>query len=235
MKIATWNCNMAFRNKHELLCDEDPDVLVVQECEDPSYNGSWNEFTDWKWIGENRNKGLGIFTRNGHTLDRINTEQPDCQYVLPVKINESITLLGVWAMNDEQQPAKRYIGQVYTAVQHYDCIDERTVVTGDFNWNVIWDDSPSPSLCGDFDAVTTQLSAAGLVSAYHYCSGVDYGDEPDPTFYMHKKETRPYHTDYVFVPESALRATSMRVGAYSDWIDASDHMPLLVDIEPPRV
>jgi len=135
-------------------------------------------------------------------------------------------------MNDKEQPAKRDIGQLYTALQQYDCIDEKPVVAGDFNWNIIWDESPSPSLCGDFDAVRTQLEAVGVVSAYHHCTDTEFGDESDPTFYMRKQENRPYHTDYVFAPESALDAKSMTVGAYSDWIDASDHMPLGVDIDP---
>jgi hypothetical protein len=214
MKIATWNCNMAFRKKRRQLLDHDPDVLVIQECEDPAYKGSWDGFTDWEWIGENRNKGLGVFTRNGHRLDRIETEEPDSKYVLPVRIDEGLKLLGVWAMNDDEQPAKRYIGQVYTTLEQYDFVDDETVVAGDFNWNVIWDESPKSPLRGTFEDVVEQLSAAGLGSAYHRLSECEYGSEPDPTFYMHKKEGRPYHTDYLYVPVDAIESATLTVGGY---------------------
>ena len=47
MKIITWNCNGAFRKKFESLVDEDADILVIQECENPAetkdinYNGKF--------------------------------------------------------------------------------------------------------------------------------------------------------------------------------------------------
>jgi len=61
MRIVTWNCNMAFRNKRAEILDWDPDILVIQESESPAHNGSWDEFTDWAWIGDNPSKGLAIF------------------------------------------------------------------------------------------------------------------------------------------------------------------------------
>ena len=33
MKIITWNCNMAFRKKADLMLAQQPDILVVPECE----------------------------------------------------------------------------------------------------------------------------------------------------------------------------------------------------------
>ncbi|GAA0284389.1 hypothetical protein [Halobacterium noricense] len=48
---------------------------------------------------------------------------------------------------------------------------------------------------------------------------------------MHKKEERPYHIDYAFVPRGLMESdVEVTVGGYDDWIDASDHMPLLVTI-----
>ena len=33
MKIATWNCNMAFRKKAEFILVHRPDILIIPECE----------------------------------------------------------------------------------------------------------------------------------------------------------------------------------------------------------
>lgn len=76
MKIITWNCNGAFRKKSQLLDIYNPDILIIQECENPQF--STKEFKNWVgenylWKGNNKNKGLGIFVRNSNfslkTLD----------------------------------------------------------------------------------------------------------------------------------------------------------------------
>jgi exodeoxyribonuclease III len=33
MKIITWNCNMAYRKKADFILEENPDILIVSECE----------------------------------------------------------------------------------------------------------------------------------------------------------------------------------------------------------
>jgi len=35
MKLITWNCNGAFRNKNHLFDEDDYDILIIQECENP--------------------------------------------------------------------------------------------------------------------------------------------------------------------------------------------------------
>ena len=48
---------------------------------------------------------------------------------------------------------------------------------------------------------------------------------------MYKKDERPYHIDYTFVLRELLESNiKVTVGEYDDWIDASDHMPLVVTI-----
>jgi endonuclease/exonuclease/phosphatase family metal-dependent hydrolase len=60
--------------------------------------------------------------------------------------------------------------------------------------------------------------------------GDEFGEETEVTFYMHKKEERPYHIDYAFVPSHRINSEAeVTVGRYDDWIDASDHMPLVVE------
>ena len=119
MKLITWNCNMAFRKKKERVLRYDPDVVVIQECENPYKRGEWAEFSDWVWIGENEHKGLGVFSRNGITIESANIEESTCRYVLPVTLNGERSLLAVWAMNDENEPETLHRSGIYslTAVQ----------------------------------------------------------------------------------------------------------------------
>jgi len=134
-------------------------------------------------------------------------------------------------MNDNSNSEQRYIGQVHTALQDYsELIDADTIIAGDFNWNVQWDESPKSPLIGDFADVTATLNDHGLKSAYHGSTGDEFGDETNPTFFMHKNQDRPYHTDYVFAPHSGIESDAVRVGQFDDWIDVSDHMPVMLDI-----
>ena len=65
---------MAFRNKKESVLRYDPDILVIQECENPENRGVWDEFENYVWCGNNDNKGLGVFTRKGSvSMCRVDT------------------------------------------------------------------------------------------------------------------------------------------------------------------
>ena len=74
MKIVTWNCNGALRNKFENLKVFDADVYIIQECENPELT-KHKEYKEWGnnhlWIGDSKNKGIGIFTRNEFSLKQI--------------------------------------------------------------------------------------------------------------------------------------------------------------------
>ena len=73
MRIVTWNCNGALRKKTAPLDELEADVLVVQECEDPKMSTA--AYKEWAgcylWQGVNKNKGVGIFARNGHVLKEL--------------------------------------------------------------------------------------------------------------------------------------------------------------------
>ncbi|MCL7418909.1 MAG: endonuclease/exonuclease/phosphatase family protein, partial [Halalkalicoccus sp.] len=229
---VTWNCNMAFRKKKERLLQYDPDILVIQECESPTKSGNWDEFSDWIWVGENENKGLGVFSRNGFSLETAPVERIGGRFTVPITVDDETKILAVWAMNDERNSENRYIGQVYRALRDYsEFIDRNTVVAGDFNWNVVWDESPKSPLRGDFSDTIECLRAGSLQSAYHTMTDSAFGAEKDPTFFMHKKRDKEHHTDYIFVPEERIESVAdFAVGAYDDWIDLSDHMPIEIEL-----
>ena len=61
MKIITWNCNLKFKQKFELISSYDPDICFVQECE--NLNSDFFPGYKYFWTGRNENKGLGILTK----------------------------------------------------------------------------------------------------------------------------------------------------------------------------
>ena len=65
MKVVTWNCNGAFRNKLHALEDIGADILVIQECEDPARSTikylEWaSDYFGWVLI---KTKELGCFQK----------------------------------------------------------------------------------------------------------------------------------------------------------------------------
>ena len=109
MKIITWNACCKFREKYSLLSQYDADILVIQECEDPSRSlcQAYRAFSgQYVWTGANKNKGLGIFCKPGLQIDSLNWESRSLSYFLPVRINDSFDLIGVWA-------CKPYIEAIY--------------------------------------------------------------------------------------------------------------------------
>ena len=112
MRLVTWNCNGAFRRKVGPIDALDADVLVIQECEDPSQSTpdyrSWAG--DYAWIGYGKNNGIGIFPRKGQSIEQLAWPSNLWELFLPVRIDDSFTVLGVWTQH--AAPSRfAYIGQ----------------------------------------------------------------------------------------------------------------------------
>ena len=67
MKIISWNCNGAFRKKNHLVEQLDPDIMVIQECENPGKFITDTGRYGYRWGGSNPNKGLGVFFKKSTT------------------------------------------------------------------------------------------------------------------------------------------------------------------------
>lgn len=237
MMLVTWNCNMAFRKKQDQILRHDPDILVVQECENPFKKGNWQQFSDFCWLGENPNKGLGIFVRNGLRLQALQgVSSCPCRYALLAHVSgrgKNVRLLGIWAMDEPQDARRRYIAQVYCALRHYrPYLWPNSIVMGDFNGNAIWDERSYPKLYGNFTETAALLNEMGLASAYHSLRGCSFGEEAEPTMFLLKQKKRPYHLDYIFLPKQWLAgAADFWLGSYEEWIKFSDHVPLFLQLK----
>jgi len=158
---------------------------------------------------------------------------PGLKYIVPLIVKGPVdfNLLAVWAMNDSKDVRKRYIGQIWLALNHYkELLDKPLIIMGDFNWNTMWDTKPDYPLYGTLTDVIKILANKKIHSAYHTFFGEEFGKEIKPTLFMHHNRNKPYHVDYCFASEN-FGLEHMEIGDYSDWIKFSDHMPLIITLE----
>ena len=224
---------MAFRNKYEHIKGFNPDLLVLQECEHeekiratiPDLNP--NQFF---WHGDNKHKGVAIISFQNYSLSLSDKYNPEFKYIIPYTCrisNKPINLFVIWAMPHKIK-SKSYVGQIWNAIQYYqDLLTYDSLLIGDFNSHVMWDKERRP---GNHSGVVSFLAEREIFSVYHTVNDIQAGREIDPTFYMYKNETKPYHMDYCFASKSLLQNAKMTVGIYKDWIKLSDHMPLYIDL-----
>jgi len=247
MKIISWNCNGALRKKTEFIDSYSADILVIQECEEP--NQSTKAYRSWAgdylWHGDNKNKGIGIFARNGYrlenlswsgefTLTGVQSKSPaltwssdELKSFLPCKINKEYTLLGVWTKANNSSSIG-YMGQFwkYLQIHKADLSGDKTIICGDFNSNSIWDE---PGRWWNHSDVVNELEDIGLQSVYHYVNKEEQGKEKQKTLFLQKNSDKAYHIDYFFVSEDLVLNCDMKIGDPGQWLGCSDHAQIFLE------
>ena len=226
MKILSWNCNLKFAKKYENLESIDADILIIQECEklkeDYFPNGKF------LWTGRLENKGLGVLIKNkSASLDPI--YNPNLINFLPIQSDE-IRILGVWAYNHRAVKFGTNVsGNTIDALDYYgEWLTEGfhpCIFGGDFNNSPMWDKKNKPN---NFQNINHTLNSFGFKSAYHSTTGDDFGVETQATLFHTKNESKKYHIDYLYL--KSLEVKSLEIGSYEDWIEYSDHVPIIVEI-----
>ncbi|MCB9205173.1 MAG: endonuclease/exonuclease/phosphatase family protein [Flavobacteriales bacterium] len=233
MKLIQWNCQCSFRTKNDRILIKQPDILVVCECENEERLG-FGKLTpqpnDFIWEGKIPHKGIGVFSYSEWQLKKHTSYNPEFEFVIPIvasRGDEKLNFLAIWTQGSNGRI--RYIEHVWCALEYYsELIDRNTILIGDFNSNVLWDDN---GYIGNHSQTVDRLKQNGIESLYHYSRGIPQGDEPEPTFFLYRKKEKPYHIDYCFAHESLISEDfNIEVGKFEDWSDISDHVPLIVSL-----
>ncbi len=233
MNLLTWNCNMAFRKKFMHVLDDSIDIAVIQECEhkekleialaDTPYN-------DIIWYGNNKHKGIAVISFNDVHVTLSKNFNTEFEYILPIDVsvnNTHLNLFAIWAMPHKTERRKRYVGQIWGAINYYKkAFESPSILIGDFNSNAIWDKEHKN---GNHSDVVSFLDDFGISSLYHELKEEVHGTESEPTIYLLKQHTKPYHLDYCFISKTMLsNQTTIEIGGIEEWLEYSDHMPLFV-------
>lgn len=227
MKIITWNCNLNFAKKYEHLEDQDADILIIQECEKLKEDYFPNR--RFFWTGRIENKGLGILLKD-QSAHQHSSFNKDLVNFLPIE-TDTMKILGVWAYNYRAVKfGDNVSGNTIDAINHYDdwlSQDSKpSIFGGDFNNSIIWDKSNNEN---NFVNINKELEKMSFKSSYHSLQGEKFGSEMQPTFFHTKNETKKYHIDYLYF--KFFKVDSVEVGSYFDWIQASDHVPVIANLK----
>jgi hypothetical protein len=175
-------------------------------------------------VGRIPNKGLGVFSFGDYTISRAAFYNPAHRFILPLEVTgpTSLLLLAVWTVPDENGSYVRPLVDAWKEYAlHTDGRD--VVVAGDFNASVIFPGKPNYH----FSVFLDLVAESGVRSLYHETTNDPHGEENAPTFFMYRKQERPFHIDYVFAGGGLRsRLQSFEVGTHAEWSLHSDHMPL---------
>lgn len=214
---------MAFRNKYKDISEFDGDINVICECEDPAKSKSkeYKEFaSNYYWIGDNKNKGLGIFAKDNIKLEHISDNKQDFKYFIPLRVNDTFNLLGIWAMPEYVEMIHDY----YNA--NRELFNENLVMCGDLNSNVVLDEHHKNK---SFSMLIHYLKKDGLVGAYHNLNREKHGKETQATFFLTKKLNSRLHLDHVF--SAPYITKDLQIIDNIKWIKMSDHLPVVFEID----
>lgn len=233
MRIVSWNCNGAFRKKFVQVSYFNADIYVIQECEDPTRTSNF-DFKEWSknhlWIGDSKNKGLGIFAKPSIELQGLSWsniyQDHSVKYFLPCMVNNDFQLLGVWTHHNNS-PNFGYMGQFWKYLQSNLKLFENIIIAGDFNSNAVWDQWDR---WWNHSDVVRILKEKGIESIYHLTSGQEQGNETTPTFWLQRKKEKPYHIDYFFLSEGFQKPLNFKIEERAKWIEISDHVPLILEL-----
>ncbi|KDN54109.1 exonuclease/endonuclease/phosphatase family protein [Flavobacterium seoulense] len=233
MKIVTWNCNGALRKKFEYLKSLNADIYIIQECENP-FELKHTEYFNWAnnhlWIGDNKNKGVGIFATSNIELQKLdwsdNFQDHKVKYFLPCSVNNEFELLAVWA-HSNNSPTFGYIGQFWKYLQVNKKYLGKSLIVGDLNSNKSWD---KWDRWWNHSDVIKELDNIGIESFYHKFYNEEQGKESLPTFFLHRNLEKPYHIDYVFGSKCfSSNLKNVEIGNIEKWLEISDHLPVICE------
>jgi exonuclease III len=234
MKVISWNCQGAFRNKYKIIDDYAADIYVIQECENPKQSNNKN-YEQWAknylWIGDNKSKGIGIFAKSNINIQYLNWSNVyqghEVKYFLPCSVNNSFNLINVWN-HYNNSPNFGYIGQFWKYLQINKSNFKNSLIVGDFNSNTIWDEWDR---WWNHSDVVRELKEIEIESLYHNRMKENQGQETINTFFLHKDINKGYHIDYCFASKEIFnKVDNFSIEPYEKWRDVSDHSPIITNL-----
>lgn len=227
MRVAIWNCQTDLAKHWDALERLHVDVIAVQECGAGTRAQAEKHGWGCEWRPGGWGKGIAVLARRPYSIGASESPEP---FFISAMISgpHRFRFVSFWAMTPSFAGAE-YPRQATRMIERLPRDRVATVIAGDFN----------ASQSAEHLAHVTRLRGIGMVSAYHAFHGAEHLDvarhpaDFEPTSYHHWDRGRPFHMDFVFVPET-WTINAVEVGTFEDYTAAglSDHVPLVVTVDP---
>jgi len=235
MRIISWNCQGGYRNKIDKILDLSPDIAVIQECETleklRAFCKEKIQLKSFWFVGFYPLRGVGVFFYKDYQILSMESDI-SIEFIVPMKImnNFEFYLFAIWAMAPMgKDKGKSYTYQIEKTITKHEGIlrNNLSILIGDYNTPNI----EKPVEKTGF-MVVEEFKKLEVFSAYHEYFKKGYGEHNHYTFYQHKKTEFKHMLDYCFASKSIIeRISNVEIGKYEDWIEFSDHCPLIVDVD----
>jgi endonuclease/exonuclease/phosphatase family metal-dependent hydrolase len=234
MRLVTWNCQAGLDKKIEVIRRLNPDILVLQECNESNALSIQPGVSNiWRTPGRPGQKGFGIYGFNGFTVTPIDPAI-DYPWVIPCEVvtptgDTWARLLGIWTNVQKNIDRPTYAGQFASTLHAWsqEISTFPTIIAGDLNASM-----QGPSKLPHAQNIES-AKALGLQSAYHLFNNVEHGEEPDMTLKWIGPGKIPYfyHCDFVFVSPQFQANGSCHIDQLfsSSETHISDHQAVVVD------
>lgn len=213
---------MGFAKKQFLVEALEPDVAILPEVSQCHIAEADVPFK--AWVGSNPHKSLGVigFTDRSYTLHEAGRFLP---WHIPFTV-DGLNIIALWAHVRDKD--LKYVRVTHEIVDRHSGFlsSAPSLLMGDFNSNTAWDKEHSGR---NHSLLVNKLQVLGLQSVYHQGERVAHGAESTATYFHTKKLHFGHHIDYAFIGGASA---SLRIGRDEDWLQYSDHMPLILDIAP---
>jgi exonuclease III len=250
VKIVSWNCCWQkggfTTEKQDKILNLNPDILVVQECRKEDWERlSYSKRTGC-WYGDGleaagdpkKDLGVGVVCKENIIITQLSewentwSKNSNFRYLIPYRIEgtfEPFTLIAVWTKN--KTGAGDPLDYVQKAHAAFDCykgsglLDNRVVFIGDFNSNEKWDKDYREGW--GHTALVEKLEKEGIKN----CA---IGNKDDTYYYNHNGNKYQVIDDYCFASKeicSKLKVDGFKVGNPGEWLQYSDHCPIIVTFE----
>jgi endonuclease/exonuclease/phosphatase family metal-dependent hydrolase len=225
MRLATWNCQLDLGYKWEAMEALGADVITVQECGSRTEEQAESRGWTCRWQVGRYRKGVAVLARLPDYRIEVRERSEPCLVSTIISGPDGLRLrfVGFWAMTPTHNGEDEYPQQATRMIQQLPDDGVDTVVAGDFNAS-----SRNEHHLKNVDS----LAVRGIVNAYNSSHGMDPAAPwHHATSYHHRQPSRPYHMDYVFVPDRWL-IESVEVGTFEEYVQRrlSDHVPVIVTV-----
>lgn len=236
MRLVSWNCCRSFHRKIQEVAELSADVTIIIECTEEDAVQAESALGKCFWFGNNKSSiGMAVFCKsslNAKATVASLQQGEDASFVIPIELatsNKTVNLIAVWSAPDNN-PSQNYPRVVWDGLNANEALlDGSVMIIGDFNSGVYFDQK----IKGIKHAqVLELLQSKGILSAYHEYYQEPQGSETRPTHLWRRSLDKPFHIDYCFLSSDLLESVEeFEVGTPKDWLDLSDHVPLILDLD----